>query len=73
MDCMEIVQGLAHASAIPIVKVFLKKPQSRMKPPSDSTDKKELETLPVRGLTPKQTVEMIVSEFCGDRSFRSTS
>jgi Fe-S cluster assembly scaffold protein SufB len=61
VDCMEIVQGHAHASAIPIVRVFHPEAKVTHEAAIGSVDKKELETLMARGLTPEQAVEMIVS------------
>jgi Fe-S cluster assembly scaffold protein SufB len=61
VDCMEIVQGRAQASAIPIVRVFHPEAKVTHEAAIGSVDKKELETLMARGLTPEQAVEMIVS------------
>lgn len=61
IDCMEIVQGRAHASAIPIVRVFHPEAKVTHEAAIGSVNKKELETLMARGLTPEQAVEMIVS------------
>ncbi|THJ16569.1 MAG: FeS assembly protein SufBD [Nitrospira sp. CG24B] len=61
VDCMEIVQGQAHASAIPIVRVFHPEAKVTHEAAIGSVDKKELETLMARGLTPEQAVEVIVS------------
>jgi len=61
VDCMEVVQGRAHASAIPIVRVFHPEAKVTHEAAIGSVDKKELETLMARGLTPEQAVEMIVS------------
>lgn len=65
VDCMEIVQDQAHASAIPIVRVFHPEAKVTHEAAIGSVDKKELETLMARGLTPEQAVEMIVSGICG--------
>jgi Fe-S cluster assembly scaffold protein SufB len=61
VDCMEIVQGRAHARAIPIVRVFHPEAKVTHEAAIGSVDKKELETLMARGLSPEQAVEMIVS------------
>lgn len=61
VDCMEIVQGRAHASAVPIVKVFHPEAKVTHEAAIGSVDKKELETLMARGLNPEQAVELIVS------------
>lgn len=61
VDCMEVVQGQAHASAIPIVKVFHPEAKVTHEAAIGSVDKKELETLMARGLTPEQAIELIVS------------
>jgi hypothetical protein len=61
VDCMEIVQGRAQSSAIPIVRVFHPEAKVTHEAAIGSVDKKELETLMARGLTPEQAVELIVS------------
>jgi Fe-S cluster assembly scaffold protein SufB len=61
VDCMEVVQGNARASAIPIVRVFHPEAKVTHEAAIGSVDKKELETLMARGLTPEQAVELIVS------------
>lgn len=61
VDCMEIVQGQAQASAIPIVRVFHPEAKVTHEAAIGSVDKKELETLMARGLTPEQAIELIVS------------
>ena len=61
VDCMEIVQGRAHASAIPIVKVFHPEAKVTHEAAIGSVDRKELETLMARGLSPEQAIELIVS------------
>jgi Fe-S cluster assembly scaffold protein SufB len=61
VDCMEIVQGEAQASAIPIVRVFHPEAKVTHEAAIGSVDKKGLETLMARGLTPEQAVELIVS------------
>ncbi len=61
VDCMEIVQDRAQASAIPIVKVFHPGAKVTHEAAIGSVDKQELETLMARGLSPEQAVELIVS------------
>ena len=61
VDCMEIVQGEAHASAIPIVRVFHPEAKVTHEAAIGSVDKKELETLMARGLAPEEAIELIVS------------
>jgi Fe-S cluster assembly scaffold protein SufB len=61
VDCKEIVQGRARASAVPIVRVFHPEAKVTHEAAIGSVDKKELETLMARGLTPEQAVELIVS------------
>lgn len=61
VDCMEVVQGEAQASAIPIVRVFHPDAKVTHEAAIGSVDKKELETLMARGLSPEQAVELIVS------------
>jgi Fe-S cluster assembly scaffold protein SufB len=61
VDCMEIVQGQAHASAIPIVRVFHPEAKVTHEAAIGSVNKQELETLMARGLSPEQAVELIVS------------
>jgi Fe-S cluster assembly scaffold protein SufB len=55
------VQGHAQASAIPIVRVFHPEAKVTHEAAIGSVDKKELETLMARGLSPEQAIEMIVS------------
>jgi Fe-S cluster assembly scaffold protein SufB len=61
VDCMEVVQGEARASAIPIVRVLHPDAKVTHEAAIGSVDKKELETLMARGLTPEQAVDLIVS------------
>jgi Fe-S cluster assembly scaffold protein SufB len=61
VDCMEVVQDQARASAIPIVRVFHPEAKVTHEAAIGSVDKKELETLMARGLGPEQAVELIVS------------
>lgn len=61
VDCMEIVQGHAHASAIPIVRVFDSEAKVTHEAAIGSVNKQELETLMARGLAPEQAIELIVS------------
>ena len=61
VDCKEIIKDRATASAIPIVKVFHPDAKVTHEAAIGSVDKKELETLMARGLTPEEAVEMIVS------------
>ena len=58
---MEIVQGQAQASAIPIVRVFHPDAKVTHEAAIGSVDKHALETLMARGLAPEQAVEFIVS------------
>jgi Fe-S cluster assembly scaffold protein SufB len=58
---MEVVQGHAQASAIPIVRVVHPEAKVTHEAAIGSVDKKELETLMSRGLTSEQAVELIVS------------
>jgi ABC-type uncharacterized transport system YnjBCD ATPase subunit len=53
-DCMEIVQDQAKASAIPIVRVFYPEGMVTHEAAIGSVDKKKLETLMARGLSPEQ-------------------
>jgi uncharacterized protein len=48
VDCMKIVQDQAHASAIPIVRVFHPEAKVTHEAAIGSVDKKELETLMAR-------------------------
>ena len=56
---MEIVQG--QASAISIVRVFHPEAKVTHEAAIGSVDKKALEALMARGLSPEQAVEMMVS------------
>ncbi|MCS6896522.1 MAG: SufD family Fe-S cluster assembly protein [Nitrospira sp.] len=60
VDCLEIVQGQARASAIPIVRVCHPEAKVTHEAAIGSVDKKGLETLMARGLTPEQAIELIV-------------
>lgn len=61
VDCLEIVQGRAQASAIPIVRVCHPEAKVTHEAAIGSVDKKGLETLMARGLAPEQAIELIVS------------
>ena len=61
VDCMEVVRDEAQAAAIPIVRVFHPEAKVTHEAAIGSVDRKELETLMARGLTPEQAVELIVS------------
>ena len=60
MDCLEIVRDRARASAIPIVKVTHPLAKVTHEAAIGSVDRKQLETLMARGLTPEQAVDLIV-------------
>ena len=60
VDCKEVVKDRARASAVPIVKVFHPGAKVTHEAAIGSVDRKELETLMARGLTPDQAVDMIV-------------
>jgi Fe-S cluster assembly scaffold protein SufB len=60
VDCKEIVKDAATASAIPIIKVFHPEAKVTHEAAIGSVDRKELETLMARGLTPDEAVELIV-------------
>ena len=51
----------ADATAIPIVRVFHPEAKITHEAAIGSSDKKKLETLMARGLSPEQAVELIVS------------
>lgn len=57
-----VLEGQAKPSAIPIVRVFHPEAKVTHEAAIGSVDKKELETLMARGLSPEQAVELIVSE-----------
>lgn len=61
VDCKEILKDRAHASAIPLVKVFHPDAKVTHEAAISSVDGKEVGTLIARGLTPEEAVEMIVS------------
>jgi Fe-S cluster assembly scaffold protein SufB len=61
VDCKEIVQGQAHASAIPIVRVFHPEAKVTHEAAIGSVDKEALQTLMARGLAPEEAIELIVS------------
>lgn len=61
VDCKEIIKDRARASAIPLVKVYHPEAKVTHEAAIGSVDRKELETLMARGLTPDQATELIVS------------
>ncbi len=61
VDCKEIIKDRAKASATPLVKVFHPEAKVTHEAAIGSVDKKELETLMARGLTPEQATELIVA------------
>jgi Fe-S cluster assembly scaffold protein SufB len=65
MDCLEIVRDRARASAIPIVKVTHPLAKVTHEAAIGSVDRKQLETLMARGLTPEQAVDVIVRGVLG--------
>ncbi len=69
VDCMEIVQGQAKASTIPIVRVFHPETKVTHEAAIGSVNKKELETLMGRGLSHEQAVELIVSGILRSRGW----
>jgi hypothetical protein len=60
VDCMEIVKDKAMAKAIPIVNVRNPLAKVTHEAAIGSVDKKQLETLMARGLTPEEAVDVIV-------------
>ncbi|MBN1550564.1 SufD family Fe-S cluster assembly protein [bacterium] len=60
VDCKEIIQDNASASAIPIVEVKHPKAHITHEAAIGSVDNKQLETLMARGLTEDQAVELII-------------
>ena len=60
IDCKEIVKDEARASASPVVKVCHSQAKVTHEAAIGSVDRKELETLMARGLTPDEAIEMIV-------------
>ncbi len=61
VDCKEIIKDRATASATPLVRVFHPEAKVTHEAAIGSVDRKELETLMARGLTPDQATELIVS------------
>ncbi|MCG9479900.1 MAG: SufD family Fe-S cluster assembly protein [Actinomycetia bacterium] len=60
VDCKEIIQGEAKASAIPIVKVEHPKAHITHEASIGSVDSKQLQTLMSRGLDEDKAVELII-------------
>jgi len=60
VDCVEVVQGNAIASAIPIVKVDDPLAKVTHEAAIGSVDKKEVETLMARGLEEHEAIDVIV-------------
>jgi len=65
VDCKEIVQDSAVATAVPIVEV--RHPQARITHEAaiGSVDSKQLETLMSRGLSEEEAVGMIIEGLLG--------
>ncbi len=61
VDCTEVVQGQARASAVPIVSVKDFRAKVTHEAAIGSVDKKELETLEARGLTEDDAIETIIA------------
>ncbi|MCK4625369.1 MAG: SufD family Fe-S cluster assembly protein [Phycisphaerae bacterium] len=61
VDCKEIIQGNASASAIPIVEVSHPKAHITHEAALGSVDTKQLETLMARGLNEEEASDLIVS------------
>lgn len=60
VDCKEIVQGRAVATAVPVVEVHHSKAHVTHEAAIGSVDSKQLLTLMSRGLTEEQAVELII-------------
>jgi Fe-S cluster assembly scaffold protein SufB len=60
VDCMEIVKDQAVARAVPVVSVTHPLAKVTHEAAIGSIDKKQLETLMARGVTPEHAVDMIV-------------
>ncbi len=60
VDCMEIVKDQAVARAVPVVSVTHPLAKVTHEAAIGSIDKKQLETLMARGVTPERAVDMIV-------------
>ena len=58
---MPTMDGSCYSGSGPIVRVFHPEAKVTHEAAIGSVNKKELETLMARGLTPEQAVEMIVS------------
>jgi len=65
VDCKEIIQGKAQASATPIVEVRHPKAYVTHEAAIGSVDQKQLETLMARGLEEEQAVNLIVQGLLG--------
>ncbi|MBI5495052.1 MAG: SufD family Fe-S cluster assembly protein [Deltaproteobacteria bacterium] len=61
VDCREIVLGRARAGATPVVRVLHPEAKVTHEAAIGSVDRKELETLMARGLSPEQAIELVVS------------
>jgi hypothetical protein len=60
MDCLEIVRDRAVASAVPLARVVHPLAKVTHEAAIGTVDRKQLETLMARGLTPDEAVDMIV-------------
>lgn len=61
VDCKEIIQGNASASAVPVVEVLNSRAHITHEAAIGSVDSKELETLMSRGLDEDEAVDLIVA------------
>ena len=68
VDCIEIVQGLAKARAVPIVDVFTQSAKVTHEAAIGSVDKKQLETLMAKGLRQEEAVDIIIKGMLGPQA-----
>lgn len=65
VDCMEIVRGNAHASAVPEVKVSHPQATVTHEAAIGAVDQRQLEALMARGLDPEEAIDRIILGLLG--------
>lgn len=61
IDCLEVIQGMAQAKAIPIVHVNHERAQVTHEAAIGRVDKKQIQTLMARGLKEEEAVDLVIN------------
>ncbi len=61
VDCLEVIQGMAQAKAVPIVNVNHELAQVTHEAAIGRVDKKQIQTLMARGLKEEEAIDLIIS------------